>query len=137
MRGAQIVIHGDGETTRDFCFVENVIQANLLAATAPANAAGEVYNVAVGGSVSLNALAQMLHDLVVERHPELQVKPVVYSDFRPGDIRHSQADIQKAHRLLGFEPTHDVPEGLRLSMDWYERNLGDTGRAHPDYAHLA
>lgn len=138
LRGAPIVIHGDGETTRDFCFVDNVVQANLLAAIAPADATAQVYNVAVGGCVSLNWLAQTLRGLVQERHPDLRLEPVVHVDFRPGDVRHSQADIGKASRMLGYIPTHDVSEGLELSMAWYERNPnGDAGKRRANYARLA
>jgi len=120
--GAPIVIHGDGETTRDFCHVDNVVQANLLAAlvTRP-EAVGQVYNVAVGGRTSLNDLAGALRDLIEERHPGLRVPPPRHEDFRPGDVRHSQADISKARRLLGYEPSHGVATGLDAAADWYAR----------------
>ncbi|NDP41158.1 MAG: SDR family oxidoreductase [Aromatoleum sp.] len=121
LEGAPIVIHGDGETTRDFCHVDNVVQANLLAALATRpDAVGQVYNVAVGGRTSLNDLAGALRDLVQERHPGLRVPPPQHEDFRPGDVRHSQADISKARRLLGYEPTYDVRSGLREALPWYE-----------------
>jgi UDP-N-acetylglucosamine/UDP-N-acetylgalactosamine 4-epimerase len=142
LRGVPIVINGDGETTRDFCFVENVVQANLLAACADASATGNVYNVAVGGSVSLNQLAGMLRELIEERHPDMQFPAPVYGDFRPGDVRDSRADVGKAQRLLQYTPTHGVREGLQLSLDWYESNLqqgagSGTATKRADYARLA
>jgi len=121
LRGAPIVIYGDGETTRDFCYVANVVQANLLAATtADPAAVGQIYNVAAGGRLSLNDLYGVLGELVVERYPELRIPPPVYESFRPGDVRHSQADISKARRLLGYEPSHDLRSGLREALPWYE-----------------
>lgn len=121
LSGTPVVIHGDGETTRDFCHVENVVQANLLAALATgSDARGQVFNVAVGGRTSLNDLARMLRELLEERHPGLQVAPPVHAEFRAGDIRHSQADIAKARRMLGYDPVHDVRSGLREALPWYE-----------------
>jgi UDP-N-acetylglucosamine 4-epimerase len=121
LRGAAVRIHGDGETTRDFCYVANVVQANLLAALAPQDAvAGEVFNVAVGGRMSLNALAQLLRESITDRHAALVIPDPVHGDFRPGDVRHSQASVAKAARLLGYAPTHDVRAGLREALPWYE-----------------
>jgi UDP-N-acetylglucosamine/UDP-N-acetylgalactosamine 4-epimerase len=121
LAGMPVVIHGDGGSTRDFCYVDNVVQANLLAATTDnPDAIGQVFNVAVGGRMSLNELYAVLRDLVDERHPQLRVAPPAYDDFRPGDVRHSQADIAKAQRLLGYVPTHDVRLGLRNALPWYE-----------------
>ncbi len=126
-----IAINGDGETTRDFCYVDNVVQANLLAATvADAAAVGQVYNVAVGGRLSLNDLAGALRDLLRARHPALAVPPPRYQDFREGDVRHSQADVGKAKRLLGYAPTHGVREGLAEAMPWYEARAA-RDRAQP------
>ncbi len=122
LRGEAIVIHGDGETTRDFCHIANVVEANLLAATVSDPAAlGQVYNVAVGGRMSLNDLFATLRDLLLERHPGLRIAAPVHEDFRPGDVRHSQADIGKAERLLGYAPAFGVREGLRDALPWYER----------------
>jgi UDP-N-acetylglucosamine 4-epimerase len=121
LSGEPVVIHGDGETTRDFCYVANVVQANLLAATADdAQANGELYNVAVGGRMSLNDLHSTLRALIVARHPGFDVAPPAHDDFRPGDVRHSQADIGKARARLGYEPTHDVRAGLAEALPWYE-----------------
>jgi UDP-N-acetylglucosamine/UDP-N-acetyl-alpha-D-glucosaminouronate 4-epimerase len=119
--GAPITIYGDGETTRDFCYIANVVQANLLAATTRDPAAiRQVYNVAVGGRMSLNELYRILRELTRKRHPALHVPAPVYEAFRAGDVRHSQADIGKAHLLLGYAPTHDARKGLSESLFWYE-----------------
>jgi len=119
--GDAIEINGDGETTRDFCHVANVVQANLLAAvTAPPEACHQVFNVAVGGRTSLNELARSIGDLLQERNPGLRVRPFVYRDFRAGDVLHSQADISKARAMLGYDPVYDVRGGLAEAMPWYE-----------------
>ncbi len=121
LSGAPVIIHGDGETTRDFCPIGNVVQANLLAAlTTKPEACGQVYNVALGGRTSLNELYRVLRELVGERHPQLAFAPPVYESPRAGDVRHSQADVAKARRLLGFEPTDDLRSGLREALPWYE-----------------
>ncbi len=121
LRGTPIVIHGDGETTRDFCHVTNVVQANLLAAVnVGPGASGQVFNVAVGGRTSLNDLGRFLRELVLERHPGLRVPDPVHAEFRLGDVRHSQADIGKAQRALGYVPLMDVRAGLREALPWYE-----------------
>ena len=121
LEGRPITIYGDGETTRDFCYIANVVQANLLAATTADTAAiGQIYNVAAGGRMSLNALYAILRDLTMRRHPDVRVPPPVYADFRAGDVRHSQADIGKAHRLLGYAPTFDARAGLAESLPWYD-----------------
>jgi UDP-N-acetylglucosamine 4-epimerase len=126
--GTPVVIHGDGKTTRDFCHVANVVQANLLAAvTAHPEARDQIFNVAVGGRTSLNDLVRVLRELLEERHPGLNVPPPLHADFRPGDVRHSQADIAKARRLLGYDPVHDVRSGLREALPWYEaRSVADS-----------
>ncbi len=130
LHGKPIVIYGDGETTRDFCYIANVVQANLLAATsADPEVLGQVYNVAVGGRMSLNMLFETMRGLVLERHHELTVPAPLYEEFRPGDIRHSQADIGKARRLLGYDPTYDIRTGLREALPWYEARLRGTSVA--------
>jgi UDP-N-acetylglucosamine 4-epimerase len=137
LRGEAIRIHGDGETTRDFCYVANVVQANLLAATVTdAAAIGQVYNVAVGGRMSLNELAGDLREQIEARHRGLRVPVPAHGDFRAGDVRHSQADIAKARRLLGYAPTHDVRAGLREALPWYESQQGGTVQA-PEHANAA
>jgi UDP-N-acetylglucosamine 4-epimerase len=130
LAGKPVSIYGDGETTRDFCHVANVVQANLLAATtSDTNAIGQVYNVAVGGRLSLNELYQTMRELVLARHPRLAIAPVKYEDFRAGDIRHSQADIGKARALLGYEPTHDVRAGLAEALPAYEAHASGDASA--------
>jgi UDP-N-acetylglucosamine 4-epimerase len=120
LTGDPCVIYGDGETSRDFCYVDNVVQANLRAAlVAGVPALGQVYNVAAGGRTSLNELHGFLAGALRERRPGLQVLPVQYAAFRGGDVRHSQADIAKARDLLGYVPNHDVRSGLRETAGWY------------------
>ncbi|MXO54666.1 NAD-dependent epimerase/dehydratase family protein [Erythrobacter pelagi] len=118
IEGAGVRINGDGETSRDFCFVTNAVQANIRAALAPDEAWGEVYNVAVGQRTSLidlhGAIAQTLSELGVSASDT-----VVHGPARPGDVRHSLAHIGKAGRLLGYRPTHDLRTGLRDAMPWY------------------
>jgi len=131
LAGLPITINGDGETTRDFCYVDNVVQANLLAATADDPAAvGEVYNVAVGARMSLNELHATLRELILARHPTLSIREPRYGDFRAGDVRHSEADIGKARRLLGYRPLWDARRGLGAALPWYERHAAALAPAH-------
>jgi len=116
-------INGDGETSRDFCYIDNVVQANLLAALAAPEAANQVYNVALNERTSLNQLYAMMRDLLRARFPHVEAHQPQYGDFRRGDVRHSQADIGKAATLLGYAPTHRIGEGLREAMDWYVNDL--------------
>ena len=118
LTGETLFINGDGETSRDFCYIQNAIQANLLAATAGKEAQGEVYNVAVGGRTTLNQLFEYLRQALAEQGVDY-AKPPTYRDFRPGDVRHSQADIGKGERLLGYAPTHTIVEGINEAMPWY------------------
>jgi UDP-N-acetylglucosamine 4-epimerase len=118
-----LFINGDGETSRDFCFIDNVVQANLLAAMASAEAANQVYNVALNERTSLNELHQMMCALLRERFPHVEGHQPHFKDFRAGDVRHSQADISKAATLLGFAPTHRIGEGLQQAMHWYIAHL--------------
>jgi UDP-N-acetylglucosamine 4-epimerase len=119
-----LVINGDGESSRDFCFVANAVQANLLAALTDKPAVvNQVYNVALGARTSLNELYLMLHGLLAERYPHLRDFQPEYGEFRAGDVRHSQADISKASSLLGYAPTHDLKRGLRQALRWYEAHL--------------
>lgn len=115
-----VFINGDGETSRDFCYIENVVQANLLAATAPAAAArNQVYNVALNQRVSLNRLFTAIRDELATDRPELGVLTPQYRDFREGDVRHSQADIAKAAKLLGYAPTFTFEQGLAITIAWH------------------
>ncbi|MFQ5678538.1 MAG: SDR family oxidoreductase [Gemmatimonadota bacterium] len=116
-------IYGDGETSRDFCYIDNVVQANVLAALAPREATDEIYNVATGQRTTLNELFGMVRDGLARRCPELADARPVYRDFRPGDVRHSLADIEKARTVLGYRPSHDVESGLLEALDWYAENL--------------
>ena len=133
IQGEPVYINGDGETSRDFCFIANVVQANLLAATAIAlvvegadaqhtSPVNQVYNVAVGDRTTLNELYAQLHRNLLPLYPHLQAVEPVYRDFRSGDVRHSLADISKVQRLLGYVPTQRIGEGLALAMPWY---IGD------------
>lgn len=129
IRGEDVFINGDGETSRDFCFVENAIQANLLAAVATAPAArNQVYNVAVGDRTTLNQLFNALRDMLGGCGVQYGKTPV-YRDFRAGDVRHSQADVGKARELLGYQPTHDIRAGIRSAMPWYVSSLREAASA--------
>lgn len=122
--GKRIVINGDGESSRDFCYVANAVQANLLAALTQQPAAiNQVYNVALNSRTTLNDLYLLLQELLAERHVHLHDHQPQYAPFRPGDVRHSQADIGKAAQLLGYAPTHDLRRGLRQALRWYEQHL--------------
>ncbi|VTU40972.1 UDP-glucose 4-epimerase [Variovorax sp. PBS-H4] len=119
LRGEPVYINGDGQTSRDFCYVANVVQANLLAATTEDQAAkNQVYNVAVGGRTSLAALFELLREGLKAQGVTACARPV-YREFRAGDVRHSQADISKARTLLGYAPTHTVAEGVPEALTWY------------------
>ena len=123
LRGEPCTINGDGETSRDFCYIANTVQANLRAALATQDAAvNQVYNVAVGDRTTLNQLHAALAAGVERERPSLQVAQPAYADFRGGDVRHSLADVSKARTLLGYEPTHDVHEGLAEAIAWYVAN---------------
>lgn len=117
-------INGDGETSRDFCYVGNTVQANLLAATTENNeATNQVFNVAVGDRTTLNDLFEAIRSILEPRFPHLKDYKPQYRDFRAGDVRHSLADITKARTLLGYEPSHRIREGLVEAMDWYVSNI--------------
>ena len=118
VRGEDVFINGDGDTSRDFCFIENAVQANLLAATAEDSAKNEVYNVAVGDRTTLNDLFSALKSALAENGVVYEKAPV-YRDFRPGDVRHSQADIGKAASKLGYAPEFRIFEGIAKAMPWY------------------
>lgn len=116
-------ILGDGETSRDFCYIDNVVQANLLAATVDAESVmDQVYNVACGRRTTLNELFAIIRDEIVQKRPDLTPLPPVYEGFRPGDVRHSLADVGKISRDLGYTPTRLVAEGIREAIDWYVAN---------------
>jgi UDP-N-acetylglucosamine 4-epimerase len=124
IKGEETFINGDGETSRDFCYIDNCVQANLLAATISDEAAtDQVYNVAFGQRTTLNELYQMIRERVAVAHPECSSKEPVYRDFRAGDVRHSLADISKSEQLLGYSPEYSVRSGLDEAAKWYLENL--------------
>ena len=125
IRGEAPFINGDGETSRDFCYIDNCVQANLLAATtANPEALNQVYNVAHGERTTLNELFELIQQRVRAILPATREMRPTYRDFRPGDVRHSQADISKARKLLGYEPNYSVKDGLDQAAEWYVRRLG-------------
>lgn len=113
-----VFVNGDGETSRDFCFVENAVQANILAATADDNGKNQVYNVALGDRTTLNTLFDSLKSALQSNGVNYQKTPA-YRDFRAGDVRHSQADISKAKSLIGFAPEFKIQQGIDKAMPWY------------------
>jgi UDP-N-acetylglucosamine 4-epimerase len=123
--GAPVEINGDGETTRDFCYVANAVQANLLAALIDRpEALNRVYNVAVGQGTSLNQLFRLLKELVVEYGGGIRPGEPMLRPFRDGDVRHSLADISQAGRLLGYTPSHTLASGLKEALPWYLKHFG-------------
>ncbi len=118
IRNEAVKINGDGETSRDFCFIENVVQMNVLATAASGDAVNQVYNVAFNARTSLNQLFDYLVSTLAGNGVSYELRPD-YVDFRAGDVRHSQADIAKARRLLGYEPQFSIIQGLEKAMPWY------------------
>lgn len=126
--GEPVSINGDGSTSRDFLYVANVIQANLLAATTSNPAAiNQVFNVALSTRTTLNDLFEVIRSKLLPDYPYLENVRPRYLAFRPGDILHSQADITKAKALLGYEPSHNLEQGLDAALDWYKGNLCSQG----------
>jgi UDP-N-acetylglucosamine 4-epimerase len=124
IRNQPIQINGDGETSRDFCYIANVVQANILAATDPGLPAGHrVFNVALDQRLTLNQLFQLLRERLMNDHPHLKKVAPLYAEFRAGDVRHSQADISLIRKVLGYEPTYNVSAGLDEALSWYQANL--------------
>lgn len=123
IKSQPIWINGDGETSRDFCYVANAVQANLLAATtAVSEAVNQVYNIAVGERTTLNELYEAIRYSLESKFPHVKGFEPSYRDFRAGDVRHSLADISKACTLLGYEPNHRILQGLAEAIDWYVNN---------------
>lgn len=129
MKDEPVYINGDGETSRDFTYIDNVIQMNILAGlTDNPEAFGEVFNVAAGGRNTLNELYKLISDSLAEQskihHSSSKIPEApVYRDFRPGDIRHSNADITKAKTMVGYQPTHDIYRGMEEAIGWYVDNI--------------
>ncbi len=124
IRGEDVFINGDGETSRDFCYIENTVQINLLAATTTnRDAINQIYNVALNDRTSLNKLYELIESRLIELIPDLKHRDPKYRDFRAGDVRHSQADICKAQTLLKYKPAYRISRGLDESMGWYKEAL--------------
>jgi UDP-N-acetylglucosamine 4-epimerase len=124
LKGEDVYINGDGETSRDFTYIDNVVQMNILAGlTKNPSAFGQAYNTAAGGRETLNNLFKAIKNGLESNIKDLNVPEPIYRDFRPGDIRHSNANIDKAKKLIGYIPTHTLEEGLVESINWYIDNL--------------
>jgi len=120
LRGQPVYINGDGSTSRDFCYIANAVQANLLAGTVTnPEALDRAYNIAVGERTTLNELFGMLKNGLRVREPQMPDVEPIYRDFRAGDVPHSLADISKAQQLLGYQPTHRITDGIDAALDWY------------------
>ena len=122
IKGEDLFINGTGDTSRDFCFIDNAVQANLLAATSDDAARNQVYNVALGDRTDLNELFQSLKLALADSGVVYPREPV-YRDYRAGDVKHSQADISKAAELLGYAPQYKIQAGIAKAMPWYIRNV--------------
>jgi UDP-N-acetylglucosamine/UDP-N-acetylgalactosamine 4-epimerase len=124
LKKEDVFINGDGETSRDFCYIDNTVQMNILAATSDSDeATDQIYNVALNDRTSLNRLYQMIEEKLIQRNSGLKKKKPIHRDFRAGDVRHSQANIKKAQKLLNYKPNYMISEGLDEAMDWYVKNL--------------
>ncbi len=124
LKKEKVKIYGDGTTSRDFCYIDNVIQANILAAlTENKSALNQVFNIAVSDETSLNQLHEMISDSVRLHDPSFKIYPPLYEDFRAGDVKHSRADITKAKKLLSYNPTHRIREGIEETVSWYIKYL--------------
>jgi UDP-N-acetylglucosamine 4-epimerase len=124
--GNDVYINGDGKTSRDFCFVENAVQMNILAATAADSVKDNVYNVAVGDRISLNQLYKTLQTTLIDLGINVNKKPI-YRDFRVGDVRHSQANSTKAVSKLNYQPDYKILAGIKKAMPWYICNHASHG----------
>lgn len=122
IKGEQVFINGDGETSRDFCYIENTVQMNILAATSDDSAKAEVYNVAVGDRTTLNDLYASIQRALNDNGVNVALEPE-YRDFRAGDVRHSQADVTKAKDKLGYSPQYRIQQGITEAMPWYLKNV--------------
>lgn len=118
-----IQIYGDGKSSRDFCFVDNVVQANLLAAlTTASECFGQAFNVSSGTQTSIQELYRLIKQHLVENFPDLVVHEAIYSDFRPGEVRHSLGDVSRIKTTMGYSPSQEFAEGLATTLDWYMQN---------------
>jgi len=122
--GEPVYINGDGETSRDFCYIANVVQANLLAATTQnKEAINQVFNIAVGDRTTLKELYEQIKQNLNSSYPNLKHLKPIFRDYRAGDVRHSLASIDKARVKLGYNPTQNLGDGLRLAMTWYKNEI--------------
>lgn len=129
LNGEDVYINGDGETSRDFTYIDNVVQANIMAGmTTNTEAFAKAYNTAAGGRETLNNLYNAISNGLKEKLPELNIKKAIYRDFRAGDIRHSNANINSAKEFLGYEPTHNLEQGLKESLAWYINDIKGENR---------
>jgi len=129
IKGETVYINGDGETSRDFCFIDNCVQANLLAATIEKEeATNQIYNIAFGERTTLNQLYKMILE-ILSANCKLPTPKLKYRDFRAGDVRHSLAEISKAKANIGYEPQFSVKTGLEKAEKWYLENLSSYGYA--------
>ena len=126
MNNQDVFINGDGSTSRDVTFIDNVIQANILSATSKnPDAINKIYNIAAGERTTLTELFQFISKNVQAAEPGMQPKEAIFRDFRDGDVKHSLADISRAKFYLGYEPTHNVEQGVQAAVDWYLKNFND------------
>ena len=123
IEGEDVFINGDGETSRDFCFIENTVQMNILAATAQDEAKDKIYNVAVGDRTTLNDLYHSIKNTLISNNVNVIKDEPIYREFRAGDVRHSQADISKAKSHLGYVPDYTITDGIIKAMPWYQKFL--------------
>jgi len=122
--GDRIKINGKGDTSRDFCYIDNAVEANILAAlTKNEKARGQVFNIALDDQTSLNELFQLIRDLVILKLPGIEIPDPEYCDYRIGDVRHSRASIDKARSLIDYEPQFQIRTGLERAMEWYINDL--------------
>ena len=127
LKNEDVYINGDGETSRDFTYIKNVVQANILAATSTNEQSfGEAFNTAIGGRETLNNLYQAINEGLAKNLSDFEMKKAIYRDFRAGDIRHSNANIDKMKQLLGYVPTHSLESGLEESISWYINDIKGT-----------
>ena len=124
IEGQPVVINGDGETSRDFCYIANVVQANILAATGlSVGSSSQVFNVACQERTTLNQLFSLLRDGLAPKHPQVSRREPDYREFRAGDVRHSLADISRVSKELGYQPTHTLAAGLNDALAWYTAQI--------------
>ena len=125
IEGEDVFINGDGETSRDFCFIENTVQMNILAATAQDEAKDKIYNVAVGDRTTLNDLYHSIKNTLISNNINVIKDEPIYREFRAGDVRHSQADISKVKKHLEYEPKYLIADGINEAMPWYQNFLAN------------